>query len=75
MSEATDSPPRRTMPTAALPPERADLPSPDIGSDTPSTPGSFAAIDRLKARLAGLDQAELTEILDREVEAVRAGHS
>lgn len=55
--------------TAALNPGR---PRQDLGSAVLGIIASVAAIERVKARSAGLDQDELMELIDGEVNAARA---
>ncbi len=46
--------------------------SEDIGSVVLRLLGPVSAVGRVKARIASLDQGEVTNLIDREVEAVRA---
>lgn len=57
---------------AALNPGRTGLPE-DVGSAVLGILSSVAAISRVKERVAALDQQEVMDLIDREVDAVRAG--
>ena len=52
---------------AALNPGRDDLPVDDVGSAVLGILSSFAAINRVKGRVAHLDQENLMEFIEREV--------
>ena len=57
---------------AALNPERDDLPSEDVGSAILGILSSVEAINRVKERVASADQQKVMELIDKEVDAVRA---
>ena len=57
---------------AALNTGPRDLPTEDVGSAILGILSSIAAIERVKDRVATSDQREITELIDSEVDAVRA---
>ena len=57
---------------AALNPERDVHPSEDVGSAVLGIMSSIQTISRVKERLASSDQEELMDLIDNEVDAVRA---
>lgn len=57
---------------AALNPGRKSPPAEDSGSAVLGILSSVAAIDRVKDRVASLHQSEVMELIDSEVDVVRA---
>ena len=57
---------------STLNPGRTDLPDEDVGSAVLGILSSVAAINRVKDRVAALDQQEVMDLIDREVDGVRA---
>ena len=51
----------------------ADVPTDDVGSAVLAILSSVAAISRVKERVASFDQREVMDLVDNEVDAVRAG--
>ena len=57
---------------AGLNPDRSDLPAENAGSAVLGILSSIVAIGRVKERVAALDQREIMNLIDDEVDAVRA---
>ena len=49
------------------------MPTDDVGSAVLAILSSVAAISRVKERVASVDQREVMDMVDNEVDAVRAG--
>ena len=59
---------------AALNPARECPAADDVGSAVLGILSAMAAIARVKERMSKFDQQELMDLIDDEVDAVRAGH-